>query len=76
MGPMRFELIWGCGWSRNAPGRCGAGDENLRSELSAIKTAFDAAQNPWRAFSWGVLDRMLEDETIEIGGVAGTSAGR
>jgi NTE family protein len=27
------------------------------------------------AFTWGVLDRMLEDETIEIIGVTGTSAG-
>jgi hypothetical protein len=25
------------------------------------------------AFTWGVLDRMLEDETIEIIGVTGTS---
>lgn len=27
------------------------------------------------AFTWGVLDRLLEDETIEIGWIAGTSAG-
>lgn len=27
------------------------------------------------AFTWGVLDRMLEDETIDIIGVTGTSAG-
>lgn len=27
------------------------------------------------AFTWGVLDRMLEDETLEIIGVTGTSAG-
>jgi len=27
------------------------------------------------AFTWGVLDRMLEDKTIEIIGVTGTSAG-
>jgi NTE family protein len=27
------------------------------------------------AFTWGVLDRMLEDQTIEIIGVTGTSAG-
>jgi len=27
------------------------------------------------AFTWGVLDRLLEDETIEIIGVTGTSAG-
>jgi NTE family protein len=27
------------------------------------------------AFTWGVLDRMLEDEKIEIIGVTGTSAG-
>jgi NTE family protein len=27
------------------------------------------------AFTWGVLDRMLEDETIEIIGITGTSAG-
>lgn len=27
------------------------------------------------AFTWGVLDRMLEDDTIEIIGVTGTSAG-
>ncbi len=27
------------------------------------------------AFTWGVLDRLLEDETIEIQGISGTSAG-
>jgi len=27
------------------------------------------------AFSWGVLDRLLDDERIEIAGVSGTSAG-
>ena len=27
------------------------------------------------AFTWGVLDRLLEDETIDIIGVTGTSAG-
>ncbi len=27
------------------------------------------------AFTWGVLDRLLQDETIEIAGVSGTSAG-
>jgi hypothetical protein len=27
------------------------------------------------AFTWGVLDRMLEDDAIEIIGVTGTSAG-
>src|SRR5271165_2204857 len=27
------------------------------------------------AFTWGVLDRILEDETLEIIGVTGTSAG-
>ena len=27
------------------------------------------------AFSWGVLDRLLEDERIEIEGISGTSAG-
>ncbi|WP_137734182.1 patatin-like phospholipase family protein [Pseudaquabacterium pictum] len=27
------------------------------------------------AFTWGVLDRLLEDETLPIGGISGTSAG-
>src|SRR5271166_1795974 len=27
------------------------------------------------AFTWGVLDRILEDETLEIMGITGTSAG-
>ncbi len=27
------------------------------------------------AFTWGVLDRLLEDKTIEIAGISGTSAG-
>ncbi len=27
------------------------------------------------AFTWGVLDRLLEDETLRIDGVSGTSAG-
>ncbi|MEO9827024.1 MAG: patatin-like phospholipase family protein [Paracoccaceae bacterium] len=27
------------------------------------------------AFTWGVLDRLLEDDTIEITGISGTSAG-
>jgi NTE family protein len=27
------------------------------------------------AFTWGVLDRLLEDETLEFGGISGTSAG-
>lgn len=27
------------------------------------------------AFTWGVLDRLLQDETLEIAGVSGTSAG-
>ncbi len=27
------------------------------------------------AFTWGVLDRLLEEEEIEIAGISGTSAG-
>jgi NTE family protein len=27
------------------------------------------------AFAWGVLDRLLEDDTLEIAGISGTSAG-
>ena len=27
------------------------------------------------AFTWGVLDRLLEDSTLEIVGITGTSAG-
>lgn len=27
------------------------------------------------AFTWGVLDRLLEDDSIEIAAIAGTSAG-
>ena len=27
------------------------------------------------AFTWGVLDRLLEEETIDIAAVSGTSAG-
>src|ERR1700753_3656281 len=27
------------------------------------------------AYTWGVLDRLLEDERIEIDGISGTSAG-
>lgn len=27
------------------------------------------------AFTWGVLDRLLEEESLEIAGVSGTSAG-
>ncbi|NIQ93617.1 MAG: patatin-like phospholipase family protein, partial [Desulfuromonadales bacterium] len=27
------------------------------------------------AFTWGVLDRLLDDERIEIVGISGTSAG-
>lgn len=27
------------------------------------------------AFAWGVLDRLLQDETLEFGGISGTSAG-
>ena len=27
------------------------------------------------AFTWGVLDRLLEDQTLEIGAISGTSAG-
>ena len=27
------------------------------------------------AFTWGVLDRLLEDERLEIEGISGTSAG-
>ncbi|KAB2910990.1 MAG: patatin-like phospholipase family protein, partial [Hyphomicrobiaceae bacterium] len=27
------------------------------------------------AFTWGVLDRLLEDETLDIGWISGTSAG-
>jgi len=27
------------------------------------------------AFTWGVLDRLLEDERIQIEGICGTSAG-
>ncbi len=27
------------------------------------------------AFTWGVLDRLLEDDTIEVAGISGTSAG-
>lgn len=27
------------------------------------------------AFTWGVLDRLLEDPQIQIGGLSGTSAG-
>jgi NTE family protein len=27
------------------------------------------------AFTWGVLDRLLEEEDLEIAGISGTSAG-
>ena len=27
------------------------------------------------AFTWGVLDRLLEEERVEIEGISGTSAG-
>ena len=27
------------------------------------------------AFTWGVLDRLLEDERLQIDGISGTSAG-
>ena len=27
------------------------------------------------AFTWGVLDRLLEDDELEIAGISGTSAG-
>jgi NTE family protein len=28
------------------------------------------------AFTWGVLDRLLEEDELEIAGISGTSAGR
>jgi NTE family protein len=48
-----------------------------RATLAKVKRVGLALQGGGAhgAFTWGVLDRLLEDERIEIGGISGTSAG-
>ncbi|MBY0429976.1 MAG: patatin-like phospholipase family protein, partial [Rhodospirillales bacterium] len=44
------------------------------SEKKKINLAFQGG-GAHGAFTWGVVDRLLEDERIEIEGIVGTSAG-
>jgi NTE family protein len=51
---------------------------NLIMATPRTRTAVDLALQgggSHGAFTWGVLDRLLEDETLDFGGVSGTSAG-
>ena len=45
-----------------------------RSRTAAIDLALQGGGSHG-AFTWGVLDRLLDDETLDIGGISGTSAG-
>jgi NTE family protein len=49
----------------------------MPGERMAMKLATLALQGGGThgAFTWGVLDRLLEDERIEIEGISGASAG-
>ena len=49
-----------------------------RHKATSTKQAIDLALQgggSHGAFTWGVLDRLLEDETLEIAAISGTSAG-
>jgi NTE family protein len=54
-----------------------AGDPGQRAAKGARKTINVALQGGGShgAYSWGVLDALLEDERIEIGAISGASAG-
>ncbi len=72
----------GNGHGRNGHGRNGHGAEpdgsvsrpRVEAERRRVTLALQGG-GAHGAFTWGVLDRLLEDERIEIEGISGTSAG-
>lgn len=58
-------------------GRKAPANENKKSQQPEKKKVTLALQGggAFGAFAWGVIDRLLEDERIEITGVSGSSAG-
>jgi NTE family protein len=55
-----------------------SGRESGRGRGRGVRTRVNVALQgggAHGAFTWGVLDRLLEDEEIEIAGISGTSAG-
>ena len=63
--------------TRRAPRKSSASRKASPKAASAIKPINLALQGGGShgAFSWGVIDRLLEDERIEIEAVTGASAG-
>lgn len=63
---------------RTAPARRateeGSGNQTPSSPVRRINIALQGGGSHG-AFSWGVLDRLLEDGRIEVDGISGTSAG-
>src|SRR5689334_7069120 len=54
------------------PGR--APEQNASSAIKRVNLALQGG-GAHGAFTWGVLDRLLEDERLTIEGISGTSAG-
>ncbi len=52
----------------------GNGEETTQRECKPIKLALQGGGSHG-AFTWGVLDRLLEEEHVEIEAISGTSAG-
>jgi len=66
------QAVAGLPWQRNAP------TFGAEVGLSQARTIVDLALQgggAYGAFTWGVLDRLLEDGRIEVGGLSGASAG-
>src|SRR5258706_7858861 len=57
-----------------ANGNAGQKDDAEPSNKKRINLAFQGA-GAHGAFAWGVIDRLLDEEEIEIDGIVGTSAG-
>lgn len=60
--------------SHEAPAPKSAGRRNVRPQRQLIDLALQGGGSHG-AYTWGVLDRLLEDERLEIAGISGTSAG-
>ena len=59
---------------RSPPGVVAAPRQRLRRPRKRINLALQGG-GAYGAFTWGVLDHLLEDGKIEIDGISGTSAG-
>jgi NTE family protein len=59
---------------RNGNGNGNGGPKAARSNKKRINLALQGG-GAHGAFAWGVIDRLLEEDEIEIDGIVGTSAG-